>query len=344
MNHEVLTSSFRKTINITSKKVLLSLAALVLLGLPKLSAQIINPNFETWTPDYLVGAPVMDPNSGMGTSGWWDFNFFNSSFLGSSPVTAFQDSVSPSPKSGRYCAKIISKAMYKQDWDTLKYYGLSLPDTNGMIFTAFYAARTNIVVKTGIPCTKKLTSLSFWYRYIPNGVDTASCSVAMYHFNTTTNTRELIGGGIWKVDSAVTNWTSATIPVVYDSLNLMPDTVLVIFSASSLYSQPHLNDTMNIDSVTTTELAGIDNLNSQNTKVNVYPNPANEQISLAVAGQIQAVRVEVYDITGKLVASYSVHNNFLTINTQLYHSGLYIYKMFDESGTQINVGKFSMIK
>jgi hypothetical protein len=326
------------------KKLLLSFSILVILGLPKLQAQIINPNFETWTTDYLVGPPVYDPNTGNPSSGWWDFNFFNSSFLGSSPVTVFRDSVNPSPKSGRYCAKIISKAMYKQDWDTLKYYGLSIPDTNGIVFTAFYAAVSHIVVKTGIPCTKKLTSLSFWFRYVPNGVDTGSCTVGMYHFNTTTKTRELIGGGIWKVDSAVTSWTSETIPIVYDSINLMPDTVIVFFSAASLYSQPHLNDTMNIDSVTTTEAAGITDIALGNVRVSVYPNPAKDEITLAVTSQIQANRVEVYDITGKLAGAYSIHNNLLTINTQQYNSGIYFYKMYDNTGVQLNVGKFSVIK
>jgi hypothetical protein len=327
------------------KKILLFLSLLVISGVPKLSAQIINPNFETWTPDYLVGAPVYDPNTGNPSNGWWDFNFFNYNRLGSSPVTVFRDSVNPSPKSGRYCAKIISQAMDITDWDTLKYYGLSIPDTNGVIFTAYYAAITHIVVRTGIPCSKKLASLSFWYRYIPNGIDTGSCSVAMYHFNNVTKVRELIGGGIWKVDSAVKNWTSATIPIVYDSASLMPDTVIVFFSASSLYSKPHVNDTMNIDSVTTTEAAGINTIAGENANVNVYPNPANTQIAFAIVqGTIQAKIVVVYDITGKLVGTYSMRNNFLTINTQTYNSGIYIYKMFDNTGAQVNVGKFSVIK
>lgn len=325
------------------KKLLLSLSALVILGLPKLSAQIINPNFETWTPDYLVGKPVMDPNTGMGHSGWWDFNFFNSSFLGSSPVTVFQDSVNPSPKSGRYCAKIVSAPMVKTDWDTLKYYGLSIPDTNGILFSAFYSAHTSIIVKTGIPCTEKLLTLSFWYRYVPNGIDTSYCEVAMYHYYPLTG-RVLIGGGVWKNYTPTTTWTSATLPIVYDSTNVNPDTVEVIFSASSLYSKPKAGDTLNIDSVTTTSASGINNLFAQTANVNVYPNPANTEINVAVTNQLQANRVEVYDITGKLVDTYSMHNNFLTINTQQYNSGLYFYRIYDGTGMQLNVGKFSVIK
>ncbi len=326
------------------KKLLLSLVLLVIIGLPKLSAQIINPNFEIWSPDYLVGSPVMDPNEGLGTSGWWDFNFFRDPALGSSPVTVFQDSVNPSPKSGRYCAKIISAPMNKQDWDTLKLFGLDFPDTNGIIYTAFYNARTYIIVKNGIPCSNKLLTFSFWYRYIPNGSDTCSCSVGMYHYDTATKQRELIGGGIWKIDSTVTNWTPVTIPIIYDSANLMPDTVVVLFSACSLYSHPKVNDTMNIDSVTTIMATGINNITTENVRVNIYPNPANNQVSLAVTSQIPTSHVEVYDIAGKFMGSYAMHNNLLTINTQSFNTGLYLYKMYDTMGAQLNVGKFSVVK
>ncbi len=326
------------------KKVLLSAFAMVVLGLPKLSAQIINPNFETWTPDYLAGAPVMDPNTGMGHSGWWDFNFFNYSLLGNSPVTVFQDSVNPTPISGKFCAKIISEPMYKQDWDTLKQFGFNIPDTNGIIFTAFYSARSRITVKNGIPCTTKISSLSFWYRYVPNGSDTCSCSIGMYHFDTATKQRELIGGGFWNNYTAKTNWTSATVPIIYDSANLKPDTIVIMYSACSLYSHPKAGDTMNIDSVTTGLPLGIENLSQQNSHVNVYPNPANTQINLAVTSQLSVGKVEVYDLTGKLMGSYAMHNNLLTINTQQYNTGIYFYKIYDHSGEQMNVGKFSVIK
>src|SRR5579863_16747 len=118
------------------KKLLLSLAALVILGLPKLSAQLINPDFETWTDDPLIGHTAKDPNSGNGTSGWWDFNFDNSSFLGSSPITVFQDSANPAPENLHYCAKIVSQQMTHTTYQTLKSYNLPYDSINGILITA----------------------------------------------------------------------------------------------------------------------------------------------------------------------------------------------------------------
>jgi len=322
------------------KKLLLFSLLLVILGLPKLSAQLINPDFETWTPDSFVSS-ARNPNSGLGNSGWWDFNLTHALFLGISPITVFQDSINP--HGGKYCAMIVSEPMAKKALDTLKYFGVTLPDTNGIIYTAYFDVTTNVVVKNGIPCTSKMQSFSFWYRYLPNGLDTCSCSVGMYHFDTVTKQRELIGGGIWKNTDTTTSWTSATIPVVYDSVNLMPDTVVILFSGSSLYSRPKAHDTMYIDDANAV-FTGIDNIAGENAYVHIYPNPAKNQISLAVTGQLQASHVEVYDITGKLMGTYTMHNNLLTINTQSFNTGLYLYKMYDNTGIQMNVGKFSVVK
>ena len=89
---------------------------------------------------------------------------------------------------------------------------------------------------------------------------------------------------------------------------------------------------------------GINDVSAQRDNVTIYPNPANDAINLTVTGQFQANRVEVYDITGKAIGTYSINNNFLTINTQSYSSGLYLYKLFDKNGTQLNMGKFSVTR
>ncbi len=53
--------------------------AITLVFTNTLKAQLINPGFETWTNDFLVPT-AMNPNGGNGSTGWWDYNYFNSSF------------------------------------------------------------------------------------------------------------------------------------------------------------------------------------------------------------------------------------------------------------------------
>jgi hypothetical protein len=331
------------------KKLLLSLSALIILVSPKLMAQIIpNLGFETWTTNQYSQNNAPDPNGGNGTAGWWEFNVTSSSFIGSSPLTVFKDSTAPAPYSGKYCAKIVSNAMTTTTYSLVKGYGFKYPDTNGIMFTGYVDLNLSMLsatFKTGIPCNNQLKSYSFRYRYIPNGSDTASCTIAMYHWNSAAKNRTLLGGGIWVTSSTVTNWTDQSVPIYYytDSIHVMPDTVLVIFSACSIYSKPKMGDTLNIDSGNV--VLGINNITSaENVRVNLFPNPASTQITLAVTSQIQANHIEVYDITGKLIDTYTMHNNLLTINTQQYNNGIYFYRMYDDTGMQLNVGKFSVIK
>ena len=328
------------------KKILLSLTALVILGLPKVSAQVINPGFETWNTDAIAGGSVMDPNNGLGNNGWWDFNFTNESlFFGGSPVTVFKGTASPSPENGSAYAEIVSQAMTNSTYNMLKTYGFSYPDTNGLVLTAYInISGASLTYKRGEPFTQRINTYSFYYRYIPNGgdgADTATCGVVLYKAGA------VIGAGLWKCFNTTSAWTSATIPISYTTSG-NPDTILVVYNACSNYHNhghivngPRPGDTLDVDNSTVT---GIDNIAEQHDKVNLYPNPANTEINLSVSGQYQAGFVQVYDMTGREIGTYPMRNNFLTINTQSYTGGLYIYKLLDDSGNQLNVGKFSVVK
>lgn len=320
------------------KKLLLSISALVILGLPKISAQILNPGFETWSHDLLVSG-ANDPNSGIGSTGWWDLNALNSPLFGSSPITVYKDSLNPFQ--GKYCAKIVSQTMTTKSYDTIKHFDPSFnyPQTNGLIFAANISL--SFKVTTGIPVNNNWQSFSFFYKYYPNGIDTCSCTIAMYHWDAVGKQRVLIGGGVWKTAASTgSTWTPATVAIVYGT-SLNADTAVIVFSAASLYSNPKVNDSMMIDSGS---VLGIGNIAAHHDNVNLYPNPAQNQINLAVTGEFQAAKVEVYDITGKAIGTYSMNNNTMTINTQAYPNGIYFYRLLDNTGAQLNVGKFSVVK
>ncbi len=329
------------------KKLLLSLSALVILGLPKLSAQIIpNLGFETWSTN-VIAPSAMDPNTGNGSSGWWDFNLDNSALLGSSPITVFRGTTKPAPLAGSYYAQIVSDSMTPTTYAALAGYGFAYPQTNGLMLLAYINVNISMLtatIKTGIPCNNQLKSFAFNYQYLPNGTDTCSCTIGMYHFYPTLGKRVLIGGAVWKNNSKTTTWTPISMNINYDSTNVLPDTVLIVFSACTLYpgQSPKRHDTLDIDQGSV--VLGINNVASEEAKVAVYPNPANSQVTLAVTNHVQASHIEVFDITGKIVGLYTMTNNKITINTTQYSTGLYLYKMYDNTGTQLNVGKFSVVK
>lgn len=332
------------------KKLFLSLAALILLGLPKLSAQIINSDFETWTSNSNNANNAPDPNNGNGYSGWWDFNLASNSLLGSSPITVHEGTSNPAPYHGSHYAAVVSDTMSTTSYNTLRTYGFNYSRTNGLLYTGYDSINIfppSVTIKTGIPIRGgKLISYSFYYRYAPNGSDSCSCSIALYHWNSKAKNRTLLGGGFWGSTATQKTWAPVTVNITYapDSANVYPDTVFILFSACALSpaNNPKQYDTLDIDY--SSEVLGVSNVDAPHDNVNLYPNPAQTEVNLVVSGQYQANRVEVYDITGKMVGVYSMNNNSLTINTQSYTSGLYIYKLLDNTGVQLNIGKFSVVK
>jgi hypothetical protein len=82
---------------------------------------------------------------------------------------------------------------------------------------------------------------------------------------------------------------------------------------------------------------------SQNYRINVFPNPANNVINFDM-DNANARSIQVYDMTGKLITSVDVRNSFVSVDLSSLSEGLYIYKISDINGTTIKTDKFSIIK
>lgn len=317
------------------KKQLLFVAALLTAAIAS-HAQIINADFSIWTTNSLDPS-VMDPNTGLGTTGWWEFNLLNSSSFGSSPASVFQDASVVYPGS-TYSARIESVVLTTASYGIIKSYGIR--DTMGLLFTGTVTG-TGSGYKPGEPFTQRIGELDFEYQYVPNGKDTAYALLILTHYSGGKSNQ--LGVGLTKIPPAA-SWTLGKIPVVYDSATGNPDTVLVEFSATSPFTGggplPIAGSKLWVDNVSSI-VAGIDNITAYSTNVSVYPNPASTEVNFRVYGQ-NAYTVDVFDITGQKVNSYRIDNNVLSVNTQVYSTGLYLYRVYDKTGNLLNIGKFSV--
>lgn len=79
--------------------------------------------------------------------------------------------------------------------------------------------------------------------------------------------------------------------------------------------------------------------------VYVYPNPANDKLSILINGETgQVAYFEVYDLTGKLIASKQLTANTINeISTAEIVSGLYFYSI-KANNVLIDSGKLSIIR
>jgi len=321
------------------KKHLLILATLIV-GAFSAKAQIINAGFESWQTDALVST-AMDPNGGNGSTGWWDFNFFNdATFFGSpaTPVSVFRNS--DTVYSGKYSALVESVVLNSTASADLKTYGFAYPDTAGLLMTGnINIGISGSTVKEGEPFKSRITNFPFYYQYYPNGVDTAYCEVVLSHFSG--GKRNVLGAGMLKI-MKTTSWTMGSVPIFYDSASGNPDTIVVVYDASTIYHKgiPKPGSKLYLDNADT--VTGIRELNAPAIQINVYPNPASTEVNFVITGNDMAQRADIYDITGKKINTYSIMNNLAAISTVNYAPGLYFYQVYDKSGALMKTGKFSV--
>lgn len=76
----------------------------------------------------------------------------------------------------------------------------------------------------------------------------------------------------------------------------------------------------------------------QNNSINLYPNPAKEYVKITLPTEGDYL-ISLYDIMGKLLYQQN-HSKQATINTDNYTSGVYLIKINDANGNQIDTKRF----
>jgi hypothetical protein len=318
------------------KKTYLIVSALALMFATFIAkAQLINPAFETWTTDVVVPSS-MNPNAGNNTYGWWDFNYFNYSLLGSSPISVTR--CSDTVHNGTYSARIETKAYTSTSWNIYKLWGIPFigheyNDTLGIVFNG----KVNVLdqsFKPGTACSQKLTQFKFYYQYKPHGNDTAECRVELLKSGVP------VAGGWFKTGDPTDGlgWQQATIDFTYVNA-LTPDTLWVIFSSSSFDRKPKAGSVFWIDDATVTLPTGIEQPLETLNKMEIFPNPSTGSFTVQLQpGNYENQNIEIFNVTGEMVY-YAAPNakGVCDINLSDAPKGIYFVKLFD--GENISVEK-----
>lgn len=293
-------------------------------------AQIINPDFETWSNDLLVPT-AMNPNTGNNTYGWWDYNCFNSSFIGSSPISVFR--CTDTVRTGNYSVRLETVVYTPTSWNIYKTWGIPFigheyNDTLGILFNGNVDV-VNQTYKPGNPFTSKITDYRFYYQYNPNGNDTAECRVSLMSGG------QLVAGGFFKTGVATgsSGWQQAIINMTYVN-GLTPDTMYVLYSSSSLDYNPTPGSVLWIDDVSVSYPVGIEQKSGEEISLSVFPNPSSTSTTIKfenISGE--AYKLDIYDYAGKLVHSISnITNNQVVLNNESLNRGIYLIKLQNSKG------------
>ncbi|NUM32191.1 MAG: T9SS type A sorting domain-containing protein [Bacteroidetes bacterium] len=195
----------------------------------------------------------------------------------------------------------------------------------------------------GLAVSLNPSKVKGYYKYIPNGPDTAIGGLFLYRWDSQGDSLMLLEDTIFKLLPTNT-FTYFEIPLLYKD-KPKADTINIAFSASDIDKNPSyqgLGSKLLIDKL---EIEYKPNNISKvkSNKFIVYPNPSNEKISfnLIEAGQnYTQFYLEIYDINGKLKNKTAFLSNKAEIKKENIGLGMYFYKIKTTNEEEIHRGKF----
>jgi hypothetical protein len=278
---------------------------------------------------------------------WWQPSFVGINWLGTlnslgglpvttggpGPVTVFKTT---DAYSGTYAAKLVSYPF------VLGQVTIFIP---GMLGTAVMD-NINIRAIIGNPCPGcKPLHFKGYYKFEPVAGDSCAIIILSSKWNATTHKRDTIGYGEMIQTAPVDTYTPFDIAVNYTKTDT-PDTLSFLMISSGGYNVVNFlgsvgqeGSTMYIDEVSLEYPAGIEQSLMPEVAVNVYPNPASENITVELSGKVENARLEVYTMDGKSVGTHNLNELKTTIAVKSLSAGSYYFKLM-EGKHLLNTGTF----
>jgi len=310
------------------KKLLLSLSAVAMLA-TGMHAQAPSYNMENWTN--VPFGTVQDPDG---------FASFNVLVVAGMTQSVYKETTAP------YEATTAAKIT------TQRITGATIPgyDTVGLLILGRVQVLPTQAIKYGVNYTNMPATVTFATKYAPvtstYSVDTGWVLVQLTKWNAGLNKADTIASGKFETSTASSAWTLQTIDLVPSYVSVAgsgaaPDTMKIYCSSSSLY-HPNIGSALWVDDFKFNGYVGINDIAAVKNTVSVFPNPATNKISIecSVASRL----VEVMDIAGRKMGTYTMLNNKAEIETGSYSNGMYMYNVIDENKNILNRGKFEVSK
>jgi sugar lactone lactonase YvrE len=84
-----------------------------------------------------------------------------------------------------------------------------------------------------------------------------------------------------------------------------------------------------------TGITGIQEISGEDTPINIYPNPANNELRIEALGNVKYSNVEMYSILGSKVIEQKFTTNKITLNVQGLSAGMYLVKLNTTDGSYV---------
>ena len=237
------------------------------------------------------------------------------------------------------CAKITTK--YSSGLSTQT--GGVVPDTSGFMFTGTISLFPQ-GVRQGFPYSDRPEYIQFYSKYAPVGNDTAFVSVFLFKRNAGASQRDTIATAYYKEFETSSAFSFHTLNLNYKTplipSNPSTDSLLIIIG-SSQRTNAKIGSTFYIDGVD-------DNWTGISKKFNnssdfISPNPAADYFTWNNLAK-GVSRVELYDISGKLVLTENIQKDIVSISTAQLKNGVYFAKAYTLNSELVSLKKVIVSK
>ena len=188
----------------------------------------------------------------------------------------------------------------------------------------------------GFACTGSPDSITGWYKLTSVGNDTAMVNVALTRWNSVTKSRDLIAGVAFGTNTNVSSYIRFSQPLFYYGTG-NPDTAVILCTIGTQGKGKHIGSKAWVDDVawaggTTT---GVENQSLASSNVQIYPNPAKDNLNILLTGSAKIKSVELMNTIGQTLAN----TNDANLSLSSYPNGVYFVKVTDMTGRQ-SISKF----
>ncbi len=319
---------------IAMKKQLLSIFSII--SFTTAFAQIPNNGMESW------GASFFEPQ---GPTSYVSANVFASPLVSTSNPTSVTQGTGADAYAGVLSAKITTVKLVANPASA------TIPDTLGVLMLGTVSLAASPPLRSGTPFTTRLSSVDFYFKYTPVNNDNGAMMAYLTKWNGTT--RDTLATAGYPIVGAVSTFTSASGPFVYNSLfpgTTMPDSLHVYFLSSArpwldnaaVPNPAQVGSALWVDEASVTTI-GLKETIKLGTQAKIYPNPSTNYFNISVANE-DAVIAEIFDVTGKKITSATMYDSKVRINTENLNEGLYIYSVKDKNNKVIATGKINVSK
>jgi hypothetical protein len=172
------------------------------------------------------------------------------------------------------------------------------------------------------PYSARPHALKLHYKSFPAIMDTCALIMLLTKWNAITQQADTVGLASFSTGDTASVYTSVTIPFEYYSSDL-PDSAYFIATSSLDGFNPQPGSTFIIDELSIQQFQTA-TAETQTMKLNVFPNPAFNEMNIHIAETDEPLEITICNISGKVVYTEKTRLHQLVLPIASWEPGMYI--------------------